>query len=1281
MSVGVTPAEPAAGPAALTAGGAEARPARAGLRLAAWVLGGAAILGAVVLIAGELAAARVPQHRAALEELIRHQTGLDVSFSELSVRWGWYGPEAVFHGVVLGEPGGGGALLRAPQLIVGLDAWRMVHSAQLEAGRITLVSPDIDLGTSTNVRAGARSTAARPEPVLGAGARLLSRWRGGRIDLEGGTLRWPVPGAALPLTVNVRHVQLRRLGSVWNADAQVLLPASLGASAHLALAVTGDPARPDASSGTLSFEGLMLEFAAWREVIEYPGVQRYLPQAGRGNLELHTEFAAGRMLRADGKVLVEALEWRAPVAGAAVLSVDRLRGAWQLERRGAHWRFEVRALEFGESASAPVTASVDAATDGTSARGTVQSAPLPVLAAIARWYAPQLPLAQLALGGMVRELAFDWNAHRPAGVRLRSSAQLEDVTLATPARDVVLTGLTGHVSEADQRLVVDLQGHAAQLTLAREQPFALDNLAVAARLAIGADGGGWQVSSDDLEIRRADMSFAASGAIAADAAGPQPQINAHVALKDADLALLAGLLGPRALAALGAAATRLTAGRIENADLEWRGPLDPAQLPWSRTGTEFRGALELRGATLAGFDPWPEIDHLDARIEWRGPRIRAAIDRGQAGTFQLAAASAEWDVRAEHATHLAARLSGSVQQALTWLREHPQLAAYAPRVQDVDLRGDTLLDVDVLVPAAARTAAAAGTAPPVRTRVTAVLDGVQLRPVAGLPPIDALRGTLGFSAGHLQPSTLTGQWLGGPVTLGVGERREAGLTALAISGRGLVDVRQAVLAAGAGDDVQLAGNTEWSALLTFLPGADTGSSHWHVRADSNLIGVTSGLPEPFAKAQGTALPLHVEVQADADAGQLRLSLGERLRAWAALNRSGELWRIERGAVRLAATAPMLPPEPVLLLEGRLSRLDLPAYLALWQQAGRDAALPALRARLSTAQLVVGARSYPEVSMTADASTGGGQVQLQSADVSGTARWPAVVNGAHPALVHLARFNVAQITDTALGAGLVVALGRAAILSIDDLQWQGRSLGSFGATLAAQADGFDVSELHLAGDNEDTRGTVHCRDAVCRLQFSLDSRNAAATLVAFGFRPDLDASRARLQGELQWPQQASASLATLDGRLHMQLEQGATRAAGTDSTGVAFALLAVPALTAGMSPEDRDSAQPALNFSRLTADFVLRDGQATTSDLHFDGDAEILVRGRIGLLAHDYDEQAWILRGEERLPAAVRRFGPTPKVAAVWLSLRELFTGWAADRSRATLRLRGTWDDPLVTPAE
>src|SRR3984885_6908200 len=71
---------------------------------------------ALILFAYELALARVPQHRAALEHLVRAQTGLDVRFDELGLRWGWYGPEAVFRRVELGEPLHSTVLLRAPEL-------------------------------------------------------------------------------------------------------------------------------------------------------------------------------------------------------------------------------------------------------------------------------------------------------------------------------------------------------------------------------------------------------------------------------------------------------------------------------------------------------------------------------------------------------------------------------------------------------------------------------------------------------------------------------------------------------------------------------------------------------------------------------------------------------------------------------------------------------------------------------------------------------------------------------------------------------------------------------------------------------------------------------------------------------------------------------------------------------------------------------------------------------------------------------------------------------------
>ena len=1275
-------------PAGPTTSSAAAGAATAGSRAArlrpAWVAcASLLILLAAAAVAYEAAAARVPEHRAALEQLIRHETGLDVRFSELSLRWGWYGPEAVFHGVELSESGG--VLLRAPLLRAGLDLWHMVRSGHLEAGRITLENPTVDLTAGVPGDAGAPAhTRAR---AAGEGARILARWRGGLIEIDGGSLRSALPGTAAPVTLSIRYARLRRLGAAWSADALVRLPDALGSGARLALRMRGDPANPQSVSGTLSFAGRRLELAGWRALLADRHAARYLPQAGSADLELNATVVQGQLQKADGTLRSVALEWRAPANAAAdVLKLERLRGNWRLVRQGTGWHLGVDALELAAPVTAglastavtasPSTLSMDVTADGTYARGRAQHAPLAVLAALSRWNAPALPVSGLNVLGEARELTFEWSAQRAEGERLAASADLRDLTLASASGEVALSGLSGHVAQAGESLSADLQARAAQLSVTHGEPAALDRLAVTAHLRAMAADGAWQLTTDHLEMHRDGLSVVASGAIGADAPAAPRFLDAHLAVRDADLAVIANLLGPRAVAALGRVASHLTGGRIESADFAWHGPLDDALRP--SPAARFTGSLALREAALDASDSWPEVQDIDARIDWQGPHMHAAIAHARSGSFQLTDASADWDAGGARAAHIAARLGGNAQEALEWLRAHPQAAAWAAGLAEVDLRGDTRLGVDVTVPPADE---GARTARSEHVRVAALLDGGELRAVSGLPPIAALHGMLTFGGGHLQHSTLAGQWLGGPVSLGVGEQREHDNRVLAISARGMLSARQAVQAAGgSAADAQLAGSAEWSALLTVMPTSDRGRAHWQLRADSALVGVASALPEPLGKPASSALPLHLELQAGSDAGVLQLSLGERVRAVAAVTRSGESWRIERGAVRLAATTPALPAAAMMLLDGRVSRLDVAAYLALWRKAGSDAALPALRARLAAEQLLAGARTYAQASVTADVARGGGTLQVQSEGLSGTARWSAVIDNEHPAAVHVRRFDIGQPPDGALAAGLAAALAPNLQLSVDELRWQGRALGSFSAMLAAQGATLEARELHLSGVSGDTRASAHCEPQRCTVNFSLDSADAAATLAAFGMRPEMSARRALLEGELRWSPQAAVPLATLGGHLHMQLDDGATIAADSGS-GAPFALLSVPALLAGMSAEAADEGHSGLRFARLAADYELRDGEAQTSDLHFDGDAEIMVRGRVGLAAGDYDEQAWILRGEERLPAAVRRLGPTPKVAAIWLSLRELFTGTATDRAAAALRLRGSWSDPTVTAVE
>ena len=1272
-----------------------------GVRVTALVLAGVVGFFGIVLLAYELAVARVPQHRAALERLVRAQTGLDIRFDELGLRWGWYGPEAVFRRVELGEPRRSAVLLRAPELVVGLDVWQTLRSGQVEAGRITLVAADIDL-TRDAAGSGARSANASEATPSADGVRLLEGWQGGRVDLEGGTLRLTDPGgSANPLVLQIRRASVRRAplsrgSSEWSGYGLVFLPERLGRTARLIMRLEGDMERPAELSGTVRFEGHRLLFAGWRELLgALPGAIRgadpYLPRAGGGDLTLNVDFASGRVAKANGKVSAAGLEFEAPdQPGRTILGIERIRAEWRLAQADSGWRLRVDSLELGDSVAhaTPASLSLDAALSGTWVRGSLAQAPLQPVAALARWFAPQLDLSGVDLGGTVRNVAFDWNATRPPGQRLHTEARLVDVAIAPAGHSFTLSGLTGEISGNEVDQVADLTTRTGRLELAEAPQDPLDDVRVAARLQIGRGEGAWHIATEKLELQHEATRLQVEGSLVGDDSAAVPKINAHAELTGGDVSLLERLAGASVARAFGATFSQLTAGRIERAQIELRGPCDSTLLE-----AGFSGALLLRNAVLSGGDLWPDAQEVDARIDWHGPRIHAFIERGHAGSFELSATKADWDARGDRVAHVSGRVTGAVEDAIAWMRSHPKLRQYAPRVQNIQMRGAAALDFNLILPAGMDGSAPA--ASDIQAHVEAVLAGARLEAFAGMPPIDALHGTLVFDSGSLRRSTLLGRWLGGPVTLNVGERHEHGSMVLSIQGHGVLDARHLALAATAGtvidETMAPAGSAEWNGELAYLAGNDSRPAQWRVRADSTLVGVVSHLPEPLTKAFGTAVPLHVEAQGTATAAQLRLSLGDRLRSLLALTRNDAAsWQVERGNVQFGTASAVLPAVPLVLVEGRVSRLDLAAYVAAWQQLRQEPAAPPIRADLVAGEMLVAGRGYTDVRVLAERTDTGADLQLVSPEITGTAHWPAVTMVTHPAQFHFAKLNVPDGGAFAASAELIAALGPATDLSVDDIVWQGHSIGSASATIKSGGNVVDVVDLRMTDSTQDVSGTLHCEGMACRLKFNLDSTNAAATLADFGFRPDLTAAKAVLDGDLEWRVGADRpALATLAGRLNLRLEDGMTRAApdpASDAQGTPFALLLVPALMSGMAQGQNaslDVSEPrGLRFSRLEGDFELSAGEAATSNLHFDGDAEILMRGRTGLVSRDYDQQVWILRGEGRLPAAVRRLGPTPRVAAAWLSLRELFAGAGReDGFRASLHLQGSWDDPIVVAAE
>lgn len=918
-----------------------------------------AFVAGFMVFAYQLAAARVPAHRAALEALVRSQTGLDLRFEELGLRWGWYGPEAVFSRVELGEPGRAAVLLRAPELIVGFDAWRTLQTGSLQAGRITLIAPDIDLPRAIS---GTATRSAVAAPAAGSSA-ILSGWRDGRIDVEGGTLHIANPNPrAESLVLAIRRATVYRASDQWSVQAFVLLPERLGASARIELRVRGNLNDAKSLGGSLTIDGVRLAFAGWGELLQAsPELARRLPAAGGGDVTLQADFSAGRVQKAQGSVHAGGVEFAATLASGERLILDRVRGDWRWQRHGESSRTEIDGFEVGRSQSAAAHVEVDAA--GATLHASATTLPLESLAALAAWLAPQLDTGGIELSGTAHDVNVDWDAHRAQGARLILRAKLSDIGFVPASHAFALSGLNGEVSGDERAWGVDLEGERAQLDFAARSSEPVRDLKIATHLLVSRTDLGWRIATDALSIKHDQGRVRVGGSVNA-ASGAQPVWQLQGDVIDADVTLLQELGGAQLSAHFGAAASRLKAGRIAAA----RFALTKARA--------FSGSATLKDAIVADV-PGLDAEGVDARIDWNNTRVTAWVDQGRAGPLDLGPMQLQWRVDGKSPMQIDGHATGRLENTLSWVRAHGQLADYVPDVKTLAARGEALFDFDfALLPDGSTSAH--GARRRTHAHIAISLEEATVLTGPGMPPLEAVRGALAFDGGHLQRSLLTARWLGGPVSLKVSERAERRARAFVVKAQGLLDVRELASLGTFADPAQLSGKAEWSGDFLLLPDSPLHPAQWQARLDATLTGITSRLPEPLTKAAGVAAPLHIEIAGSSERAEVRFALADRLHSVFEITAAGDdAWRVERGSVRFGGTGPVaLAAEPAVVLSGKLARLEPSPYVATWNRVRRDVMLPRVSGGVFVSELLAAGDVYPDANLKVRRSAPGLDLQIE-----------------------------------------------------------------------------------------------------------------------------------------------------------------------------------------------------------------------------------------------------------------------------------------------------------------
>ena len=126
-----------------------------------------------------------------------------------------------------------------------------------------------------------------------------------------------------------------------------------------------------------------------------------------------------------------------------------------------------------------------------------------------------------------------------------------------------------------------------------------------------------------------------------------------------------------------------------------------------------------------------------------------------------------------------------------------------------------------------------------------------------LPAVEKLAGTVRYGSGQLRGLTLRGTWLGGPIEF---ESKRAGARGnLSVGVTGVADAAPLLRLLGQAEAAgRINGQLAWSGSAQRVADA------WQLSFASNLTGVESRWPEPFAKARARALPVTAQLRVDDD---------------------------------------------------------------------------------------------------------------------------------------------------------------------------------------------------------------------------------------------------------------------------------------------------------------------------------------------------------------------------------------------------------------------------------
>jgi uncharacterized protein (TIGR02099 family) len=1278
---------------------------RAVTLLAAVVIAGAVISGLF-----QLAVLALPSYRADLSAWVTHVADRPVQIGGVNLGWRGIRPRLDLTDITLFSKEGDESLtvdrlslaFSLPRLLIGDTL-----PERLEVAGLTL---DIDEGEDGrwSVAGFQPGENGVPDAVRQAWAKQLARF--GHVVVRNCTLVFSGPHFGSDgQQLRVVRIDLEQRRGGFEIDGRAQLPVTHGDLLELSAGIDGPIAYPQQWNGDFELDFERLRPQGWLAPYLQDGVQ-----IGAENLNgsIGGRVRNGRVAHADVEIdsdgLIVARDGH--YSGAKTM---RLRGSIADDARG--WLADLRELRFDDDLLA--RGSLRWTQDG-AGRGIDINADELHLGRLMPWTtvwrdAPPAAAQAARLSGTLRNIVLRLRTAPHQATRYSATARLDDIALA-PGGGIGLAHVSGEASANESGGQLRLQQVPVELQLpnAIAQPIAFDGVDAQILWSRGSDN--WRIGSPAFTWKAAgtDGSGRFDLRLPADHDGsPTLDLLARFTVDDLDR------LKPY-MALNWSEHTRdwlqngLTAGRVSRGELTINGPLADFPFAQHRDGV-FKVDADISGADIKIGNGWPTLDNIAAHLSLLGASLQLDATSASIGGNKLDRAVARIDDFAEAMLTVDGRTHGDLGRYYDFLRASPLHERLGGLLDHTRAAGEATVAVQLGLP--------------LRDLNSTTVDGdisldnVQMFYSSLEQPISGINGTVHFDRNGARAEALSARFEDLPLSARIVPR--AGT-------HGVVLI-----------DFPFTPNADGVGASQFLPplirATVSGSSQWHgelpissqpggtaLTLSSDLRGTEVRLPEPLAKPAPMAAPVSVRIGGDADA-PLRLAISYAQRATAdiamAPGGDGDTGLSLQGLrVRFGGSAPAAG-RGSFIVDGHAGTVDVGAWAGLF--AGNGATSTGTD-RAGTADAASGRMRLNLIDLDVDhlrwahqlsgathvrwqPTAGGWRTTLTGDGAQGAVDW----GGPAPGRV-TARFDRIALTPGSQSPTVESAEHKAAQAPGGDVpavdpqtppaqpaHWP--ELDLICSSLIGNGSDFGRVELrssHVAGGQRLDRfkigGGILDLDAsglwrrldgrsTAELQVSLQSREFEAVLRALDYEQNVQAKKTDVKATLKWaPSTTGLVWQAAEGRVELHAEDGQLRAV-KPGAGRVLGLLNFYALPRRVLLDFSDVVDKGLGFDDIDGHFDLGNGAAVTDDLTIKGPSvKIDMRGRIGLVARDYDQRVSVypagMSSGVTLGAALLG---GPAVGALVLLAQEVLDKPLDQVTQLTYHVSGSWDNPRVERIE